>query len=103
MWRVARLARPAWRTACLDGALQDRLVEVVAALLHRSPGRGRCRVAGRPTASAHSAAGVRVLPGQRVGQLDPAGAGGEVDVVLGAGRLEVLRLEVRTWRSPAAS
>src|SRR6266850_4009667 len=70
----------------LDGTLDDRLVQVMAAALagesiHVVP-------SGREhPLPAELASGVRVLPRQRVGRGDPAGAGREILAVLPARQL----------------
>src|SRR5438105_14770740 len=69
----------------LDGTLDDGLVQVMAAAL---AGESLHVVAGRREhpLPAELASGVRVLPRQRVGHGDPAGAGLEVPAVLPAYR-----------------
>src|SRR5439155_22186816 len=72
----------------LDGTLDDGLVQVMAAAL---AGESLHVVAGRREhpLPAELASGVRVLPRQRVGHGDPAGAGLEVHAVLPAYRLDL--------------
>src|SRR5438309_7603876 len=72
----------------LDGTLDDGLVQVMAAAL---AGESLHVVAGRREhpLPAELASGVRVLPRQRVGHGDPAGAGLEVHPMLPAYRLDL--------------
>ena len=70
------------------GALEDRLVQVVAPALAREPIAVDAR-GGEDPLPPPVPAGVRVLARQRVGQLDPAGAVPEVSLVLLASALEV--------------
>src|SRR5437868_8877251 len=74
----------------LDGALDDRFVQVMAAAL---AGDAIHIVSGRREhpLPAQLAPGVRVLSRQRVGNGDPAGAGLEVHAMLPAYRLDLLQ------------
>ena len=88
MWQVAGLVRPALAHGRGELALDDALVEVVAAALG---GRLVDVDAARreDPLPGPVAVGVRVLAGEGVGQGDEAGGAGEVISVLGADALEV--------------
>ena len=85
----------------LDGALQDRFVQVVATALARQPvavdARRREHPLPRPLP-----AGIRIFPGEGGGELNPTCAEGEVVLMLSTGGFEVAG-SIRSWRCPAAS
>jgi hypothetical protein len=83
------LARRARRAASLTGALQDGLVQMVAAALTGGPVEVVPRGWEDPLPGPVTA-GVRVLAGQGPGQLDPAGATSHVGLVLPLHALEMV-------------
>lgn len=71
------------RTILVDGALEHRLVEMVAATLTGTGGGVGVDSGGRGgPLSGPRAASVRILAGERSGELDPSAAVAEIDLML---------------------